>query len=559
MRRAAFSIILLLLTGCVANEGARLPSAVPSERPELGGRVVLPGGAFRTLQPVLSFDDQSQNVWRFFYEPLTKKDPDTGMQAPNLARTFGISSDGLTVSFALRDGIVWSDGVSVTGDDYRYTVEAIARSQKTALKARFQEVVGWKDYAEGRADRVTGIDVSPDGRTITVRLRQVSCSALWDLGNEDIPPLPRHRFVGSWNNRSFDAGTSIDANPLNDSPPVSDGAFIFKERVPGERLSMVANDRYWKGRPLIDELVYVTTADALAALLTGEVHFGSAAPALVDDVKRRGAGIIDLHQLPATNNYRFIGWNQASTGAPWLRDVRVRQALWYGLDVKSIVQSYFSGYAHQVFGHFPTTSWAYTAAGLNTYPYEMKRAKSLLDSAGAVMGADSVYRWTDGRPMRLTLATSSDTKERVAIAQIVKEQYAAIGIAVDLRLLSFAQLSDALNRRDQQLDGVLLGQTLGPEWDIYRVWHSRGGENFFAYNNPELDRLIDAARLGPDCSEATLKTLYAAANRILNDQAPAVFLYSQDNVFFTNTALRGLVEKPYGGIFWNVEKWWIKR
>jgi len=85
-----------------------------------------------------------------------------------LAQKFELSSDGLTLTYTLRDNLVWSNGDPFTGDDYKYTAEAVMRSKKTVRKSTFDNVDGAKDYGDGKTDSISGIQVSNGGKTITI-------------------------------------------------------------------------------------------------------------------------------------------------------------------------------------------------------------------------------------------------------------------------------------------------------------------------------------------------------------------------------------------------------
>jgi peptide/nickel transport system substrate-binding protein len=540
------------------------PAPSPSaaiDTPRPGGRVVVASvGNVRTLQPVLSISDQSALI----YPALVRNDPVSGAIVPDLAETANLSADGLTATYRLRPALVWSDGTPITGEDYRYAVDAVARSKATLAKSRFQDVAGWNDYVQGNSTTISGIEVSPDGRTVTIRLTRVFCAALGGLG---FSPLPRNRFVGYWDDRTTDTTKNLDQSPLNEAPPVSSGPFVLKEFVPDIQTVLAPNDRYWRGRPLIDELVFKVYSGAgavNAALLTGEAHMARTFPEDIATLATQ-ASTYALHRLPGIGGYSFIGWNEASSRAPWLRDVRVRQALAYGLDVDLIIKAVLLGYGHRVFGHTPDASWAYDATGFNTYPYDVAKAKQLLEAAGARIGPDGVYLWIDGRPMRMSIKTNSGNKIRETVVQIAQEQYAKIGLSVAPELLSFPALTALLSDHGGDFDGVLVGWSLGVENPgTYAIWHSsqtaKGGQNFIAFADPDVDRFSVAGRSGPDCGRDARKKAFVAADRILNAQVPYTFLYSDDQMIFTHASLRGIEPTSFDNYsFWNVEKWWLRR
>src|SRR2546428_879587 len=222
MRRlvALFGAVLLVATACSgtpAPQGGGSSSPAASETPVAGGRIVVAQtGDPKTMQPVISTDTQSSGVWNWLYLSLVRANYKTGETEPNLAESFNVSSDGKTVTYKLRDGLVWSDGSAFTGDDYRYTVEAVMRSKKTVRKSQVDLIEGAKDYGDGKADSISGIQLSSDGKTITIKLTKVFCPAILALGGGGAGGiLPSKLFKQQWDNKTTDASKNIDDAPYN--------------------------------------------------------------------------------------------------------------------------------------------------------------------------------------------------------------------------------------------------------------------------------------------------------------------------------------------------------
>ncbi|MBM4433985.1 MAG: hypothetical protein FJ028_02530 [Chloroflexi bacterium] len=577
MRRylAILSAALLTATACgsQAPQGTQASPAATqaaTQQGVRGGRVVEGSiSDIKTLQPVISTDTASSGAWSMFYLSLLRSNPDTGDLEPGLAEKFELSKDGLTVTYTLRQGLVWSDGQPFTGEDFKYTAEAVARSAKTVRKSTLQDIVGWKDYVDGKADEVKGIAVKDGGRVIEIALTKPFCPALRNLSGAGAGGiLPKHHFVAGWNNKSTDTKANIDDHPMNMKPPASVGPFVFKEWKPGVSVTMTRNEKYYRGAPLLDEYIIKVYADQVAvkaALLTGEITYGSTQPADVEEVRNAGREILDFHRFEGVSSYTYISWNAKATKAPWLADKRVRQALVYGLDVSAIVKNVVLGYGKQVFTHTPKASWAYPGDDKVTkYNYDPAKAKSLLEQAGAKMGPDGVYRWTNGAPMTMRIETNQGNKVRETIGQIAQEQYKAIGVKIDPQFISFPALLERSVPQNLDHEGVILGWSLGLEPDMYSIWHSsQSGKdqfNWVHYANPEVDKAIEAGRNGPDCSAEARKKNYETVNKHLSEDAPYTFLYMGDSLVFFNKAVQGVQPKVYSTASgWNIEKWWIKR
>jgi peptide/nickel transport system substrate-binding protein len=480
----------------------------------------------------------------------------------NLAEKFALSSDGLTLTYTLRDNLVWSDGTPFTGDDWKYTAEAVARSVKTVRKSTLQDIVGWADYRDGKTDSLAGVTVSNSGKTIEIKFAKVFCPAMAALGGAGAGGiLPSALFKKVWDNKTTDTKTNIDDNALNMSPPASMGPWVFKEFKPGVQVTLTKNDKYFRGAPLIDELVVKTYADATAvknALLTGEVTYGTIEAKDYDEVSK----VDSLKGVRyKSSGYTYIGWNAKAAKAPWLANRDVRQALWYGINVNAIMQKILFGLGTQVYGHNPPTSWAYDPTGLTQYNNDVAKAKSLLEKAGAKMGTDGVYRWSDGQAMKMRIETNQGNNARETILQFAQEQYKAIGIEIDPLLESFNAL---LDRTDPGTDyeGFIIGWSLGADPDPYSIWHSsqqgKGQFNNVGYVNAAVDQALIDNRNGPDCSQTARKAALKKVDQNLNQDAPYTFLYAADILFFANKQLQNVDPNTYSSV-WNVEKWWFKK
>lgn len=542
-----------------------------AQQPVRGGRIVQGSiSDIKTLNPVIATDTASSDVWGWIYIGLVRNNPDTGDLEGTLAEKFVTSPDGKVLTYTLRPNLVWSDGQPFTGEDFKYTVEAVARSKKTVRKSQVQDILGFKDYETGKTDSMAGIVVKDGGKTIEVTFEKVQCVAARNISGAGAGGiLPKHAFVSGWDNKTTDTTKTIDEHPLSMKPPASMGPFTFKEHLPGIQSTLVANDKYWKGRPNVDEFIVKVYADQIAvkaALLTGEVSFGGVQPADVEEVQTAGKEILSMFRNKGVNNYTFIGWNQKAEKAPWLASKQVRQALWYGLDVKTIIDKTVLGYGHTVYAHIPQASAFYEDPGFNKYPYDVAKAKQLLEQAGAKMGADGIYRWTDGKPLAMRIETNQGNKVRESILEIATEQYKKIGIKIDPLLESFTALLDRTDCCKTDFDGFIIGWSLGldPDSAMMGIWHSQNikPQNFnnMQYNNPQLDKLAEQGRFGPDCSTGARKKAYTEIQKMLNDDAPYTFLYTADAIVFANKSIQKFEPKPFStSSLYNIEQWFIKR
>ncbi len=339
------------------------------------------------------------------------------------------------------------------------------------------------------------------------------------------------------------------------------GPFIFKDFTPGVQVTMTKNPKYFRGAPHVDQYILKTYADTTAiknALITGEVTYGGVDAKDFDDVGKTAT--LSPYRFKSLS-YNYIGWNAKSAKAPWLANKSVRQALWYGIDVDSIIKKIVFGLGTKALAHNPPVSWAYDGSGLTDYKLDTAKAKQLIESAGAKMGTDGIYRWTDGSPMKMRIETNQGNNARETILQVAQEQYKAIGIQIDPVLESFNQL---LDRTDPGTDyeGFIIGWSLGADPDPFSIWDSsqqgKGQFNNVGYSNPAVDKALADNRNGPDCSKAARKTANHTLDQALNQDAPYTFLYSGDTIGFAQKTLQNFQAFTFSRE-WNIETWWFKK
>lgn len=549
--------------GTSASPGA---STAAQETPVKGGRII--EGSFadiKILNPMLTNDVPSSTVTSRIYDALYYADPKTGEIKPNLGK-WTTSTDGLTYTWEIDAKANWSDGKPITGEDYLTAVKAVARSKATVRKSNFQDIKGFTDYRDGKATKIEGIVVdTANPKKFTVTFAKVFCPALINAFGSSSGPLPTHIF-GKYT-VDADATKNIDDAPENLNPTVASGPFKFKEWRKGDQVILERNDTYFKGAAFADQYVFKVVADATVLanqLKTGEVNFGTIEPKDLDDISRQDN--LQVFKFQALS-YTYIGWNVKSAAAPALADKRVRQALAYGLDMDAVVKQILFGQGTKMVAHHPPASWAAPSAGLETYAYNKTKAEDLIKQAGYTKSGEFYAK--DGKPLEFSIVANSGNKVRETLLQVATEQYKQIGVKVNAKLEAFETMVDKLTKGNQEIQGWIIGWSLGLEPDPYGIWHSSQipdasknvtGFNFGAFTAPGFDKAIEDGRSpsNGDCSQANRKKNYETFNKTLNDEQPYNFGFSPNTLLVVPKNMRGIDPGTFS-TYWNIEKWWYKQ
>jgi len=571
---AGFAGTLLLVTACTpGGEGnaSPTPAAATSEKPQQGGRIVEATiSDIATMQPILSADTASGRIINLIYDGLIQQDYKNGEPKPKMA-TFSISQDGLTYSFEINAKANWSDGKPVIAQDWLTGIKAVGKSQKTVRKSNFQDVEGFLDYCvgssssgcTGTAKEISGVKIdSANPKKFSVKLTKISCPAIIDLNGYTLPTQVFGKYV------TDSSKDEIDTAPENTAPTVFSGAFKFVEWRKGDQVILSKNADYWQGAANVDQYIYKVVANQTAianGLKTGEITWGGIQPKDLADMQT-----VDTIKITKYQNlgYTFISWNTLSPTVPAFADKRVRQALAYGIDMDQVIKAVVFGEATKQVAHHVPVQWAYPTSPLEQYKYDKAKAQQLLTDAGWVKGSDGILA-KDGKKFSMTISTNSGNQERETLAQVAAEQYKQLGIDAKSAPEAFQGLVTKLTTGDPVIEANIIGWSLGGDVDPYQIWHSsqipdraKGttGFGFTGFKDANMDKAIEQGRnpTNGDCSTTARKAQYETFNKILNENQPYNFGYSNNTIVGAQKTLQAFDPGSFSAI-WNVHTWWIKQ
>ena len=574
---AAIAASLLVATACAG--GTPTASATPagsataaaSEKPQQGGRIIESTiSDIATMQPVLVNDTASGRMTGLMYDGLVQQDAKSGEPKPKLA-SWTVSTDGLTYTFTINDKANWSDGKPIIAQDWLTGLTAVGKSAKTVRKSTFQDVQGFNEFCapagsqcKATASSIAGVTIdSSNPKKFSVKLTKVSCPAILDLSGYTLPTQVFGKYL-----TATSKAEDIDNAPENVNPAVFSGPFKFKEWRKGDQVILSKNETYWQGTPNVDEYVYkvvANTAAVTAGLKTGEITYGTIQARDLADMSTVDSVKITKYQ---SLGYTFIGWNTSSPTAFGLADKRVRQALAYGIDMDAVIKAVVFGEATKQVAHHVPVQWAYPSVALEPYKYDKAKADQLLKDAGWVKGADGILA-KDGKKFSLTISTNSGNTERETLAQVAADQYKQLGIAAVSKPEAFQGLVTKLTTGDQTLEATIIGWSLGGDPDPYQIWHSSQipdpaknvtGFGFTFFKDANMDKAIEQGRnpTNGDCSTAARKANYETFNKILNENQPYNFGYSNNVLAVAQKSLQNFNPASFSTIY-NVHEWWIKK
>lgn len=459
----------LLATGARA-QGASKPPASPKGQVIIG--LSQEPTHFNPLMPAIEVD---QGVWWNLFSPLWGVLPD-GSFTPMLAKEVpslengGISDDGLTWRIKLRDDVKWHDGKPFTAEDVKFTIDLINDPKFRAASRAGHDLV--RDLTV----------VGP--HEITWKMAKANAVYISRLAWTFL--VPKHIL-----------GAVADPNdaPFNNAP-VGTGPFVWGERVPGDHLLLRPNPHYFGDGPYLERLVFKYIPDMTVMYTqfrTGEIDYTSIqgiSPDHYAEAKKLANRVISVNPSASIESIT------PNFGRPQLADPAVREALYYGMNKKAIIDAIYYGLPSPTESFLPQQSWAYDPS-LPKQTHDPAKANKILDAAGWARGSDGI-RAKGGVRLALSNSTTAGNHAREQAQQLLMQDWKTIGAQLTIRNMPAAVIwGDYYNM--SKFDSVMIGVTFGigadPDVsDRFGSWATPAkggsGRNPSQYANPEVDKLL---------------------------------------------------------------------
>lgn len=522
---------------------------VAADAPEIGRR----GGTLvdaqisepRTFNPIVYTDASTGRALAPIFDGLVEANYITGEVEPALAESWTISGDHRTWTFTLRQGVRWADGRPLTTDDVAFSLRVIFTTGVQSTTADLLTIRGQPvRYAKLDDRRIRFTTQEPLG--FFLRLLQ------------DLTIIPRHKLAGALAQGGirFNSAWGVNTAPAE---IVGTGPFVMQQYAFGQRLVYARNPYAWRvdragnRLPYLERYVLQIVPNVDAEKLkfqAGETDLYAARPREYAEFKRgEAAGSYTVYDGPETFSSQYLVFNQNPRGiAPprltWFQDVRFRRALNHAIDRHTIIRQVFAGRATPAWSPVSIADKRYYNPHLPTYPYDLARARQLLAEAGYRKGADGVLRDASGNVIAFTLATSAQSPDGVAIANIVREDFVRLGIRVTYTPEAFATLVAKLDSTFKW-DAIIIGLTGDNEPGTARAywlssgslhdWNPRQSRPVTAWE-AEIDRLFE--QVARELDPAKRRPLYFRWQEIVAEQVPAIY--------FTNPKTQPVVRNRLG-------------
>ncbi len=484
------SVVVLCLSAC-------------SHKPDPNTLVMIIESSPTNLDPRVGVDAQSERIDELLFDSLVRRDAHFTVQ-PWLAERWEIP-DPQTYVFHLRHGVRFHNGQPLTARDVKWTFDSLLsgkiRSPKTST------------YAP-----VSRVD-APDDYTVIFHLKQPFAPLLWNLSDGAIGIVP------------YGSGEDFNLHPVGSGP------FRFVSAQQDKNVIIERNPDYWATPAKLDRVEFKVIPDATTQAL--ELRKQSADVAINSLVADTVVALERDHNLTVMDApgtiYAYLALNLRD---PILKDVRVRRAIAYAIDVQPIIHYLLRDEARPAYSVLPPQHWAYDG-DVARYPHDPDRARQLLDAAG--------YRPVNGVRFHITMKTSTDATTRL-LAAVLQQQLREVGIALDIRTFEFATFFSDVTKGAYQMHSLRwVGGNLDPDifehiFDTGSFAPKRANRTF--YSNPRVDELIREGRETLD--QQKRKAIYDQIQQILAEDLPYINLWYLDNVLVHTNRVQGIELGPAG-------------
>ncbi|MGB7338301.1 MAG: ABC transporter substrate-binding protein [Phototrophicaceae bacterium] len=520
-------------------------------------------GNIVTFNPALTNDGASQQAYDLLFPKPLEVDSFTGEVIPGLT-TYEVSEDGLTYTFTIQEGAIWSDGTPITSADMQFVIEAV---QQDSINTIYEEPVS----------QIAEFNVIDD-LTYSIVLEETNCAMLGDL--QSINFMPAHKYAADF--------SDFETSDFNMNPDISGGSYILEEWAPDQFQRFRSNPDYFRGEaniPFLINRVVGEQALAIQSIQSGDLDYTYFQGDLFEQISNRDG--LQFEAFPQVSvNFLSLNWVDgtdpqpaydeegnlvAQTPHPLFSDVLVRQAValgWNKLDVLETLGGAEGG-TPLVGVVAPAYGWAYNT-DVEIYSYDPDAAMALLDEAGwtdtdgdGVRECNGCSSTEDGTPLAFTIRYSNILQLFETSVLVAQDQLNQIGFDVSLELVEWSNYIPEVYL-GQQYDATAMSNSTATDPNTFTTLLQSSqdipgaGNNLASYVNPEVDALIEAARSVPGCDPAERAELYYEIQQITHDDVAYDWTFIP-NIFHVANSRIGNFEPGPSWVFYgytaHVHEW----
>ena len=412
--------------------------------------------------------------------------------------TLNVDAKNKKATIKIKDGIKWSDGVPLTADDIIYAYEVLGSKDYTGIRytKEYQKVIGMNDYHSGKSKTISGVK-KIDDKTVEISFSEMGQSIFSGGNGLMTNALPKHYL------KDVPIKNLVSSDKIR-TKPVTLGPYNLVKISRGESMEFVANPYYYKGKPKIKKAILqvVNPQSIVASLKAGKYDYVMEMPdSLYNNYKDfRNLEVLGQQDL----YYSYVGFklghfdkakgeNVRDSNAK-MADLNLRQAMIYAIDVDQIAQAFYFGLRQRATSTVPPVFKKYFPKDLTGFPYNLAKAKQLLDESGYKdVNNDGFREDKNGKPLQIKMAFMSGGDVAEPLAQFYLQSWKKIGLNVSLtsgRLLAFQNFYEKVQGDTKDIDVFFAAWGVGTDINPTSSAGRSSQLNFTRFVSPENDKFI---------------------------------------------------------------------
>ena len=412
--------------------------------------------------------------------------------------TLNVDPENKKATIKIKDGMKWSDGQPIVADDVIYPYEVIGNKDYTGVRYSDEsaKIVGMEEYKAGKASTISGIK-KVDDKTVEISFKEIGQGIFTGGNGLLIYAMPKHYLK------------DVPIKDLEKSEKVRTkvvvaGPYTISSIVPGESIELKANPNYFRGKPKTEKVTIqvVNSQTITAAMKSGKYDIVLDIPTELYKTYK------DLDNIDTLGRqelyYSYLGFKMGkydkskgeNIGNPnaKMADLKLRQALAYGLDINQMVKAFYDGLREKATSSVPPVFGKYYPKDLAGFPYDPEKAKKLLDEAGYKdVNGDGYREDKNGKPFEIKIAAMSGGDIAEPLVQFYIQQWKEIGIKGVLatgRLIEFNSFYDKVEADDPEIDVYFAAWGVGTNLSPFETAGRKSMFNYTRFASDENDKLM---------------------------------------------------------------------
>ena len=511
-----------------------------------------------TFNPLFAFSVDEGQITELLFLSLAdfRWNEDLGeLEAhPMLANSWEWAEDSSSITFYLRDDVLWSDSIPLTTEDIVFSLDVYSDPVVNSRLYGF--------FEDFYTDEKNHIDVNKSflvksDYELQINFKPGATPKLIDVVH---PVIPKHIFE-KYDRKDIETAEA-NFNPVTNSP------FVLKKWDRNQTITLGVNENSFLYNPEnINELIFKIIPDytsRLTQLKKGEIDLMELITTEdIDEVKN--SKIVELMTIEG-REYDYVAWNNIDpnvlkesgeiTPHKLFGKKEVRIALTHAINRKEILEEYLYNYGELAATPISPIFKTYINSDIEQYNYDPEKARKILAKEGWRDSNNNGVIDKNGIEFEFTLNIPGGNPLRSYASTIVKNNLNAVGISIKVETLEMGTLIDKLNSKS--MDAWMAAWYIPIPIELKVFWYSDlqySPLNFASYQNKKADKIMD--ELTKNSTMDKKKELYFKFQEILHEDEPITFMYWKSNIVGVNETLRNTGIGPFGAIThcweWSVE------